>query len=614
MQFTLQPPNFEVMGTMFFNRKFEVGRLNFQGSFDYLCNNLPSTFTSENFLYNNTIFPLFIPFISKEKQEKAIEYFKGDYPDKINKCLRISDITKTKTYIRVCKECIKEDLATYGEPYFRRQHEIELNKMCYKHKTPLYEYTIFPYKIPRRYDDFCTVLKNSKELILPEKFKEKFLDIAEDINAIFASNLNNWNIEITKDKISNRTAEKGYVTVAGTTFQQKFSEDFKKYYAEEFLEYIGFNFNIDENDSWIRYATTRKKTIGNPTKYLLVIRYLFGSFKNFYEYQDNHSIFKDGPYPCLNKVCFNYNKLVINDCYISISHNHPLATLKCKYCGFTYSRRGPDKEDNDIYKKTYVKDFGHIWLKNLKEYAKQGFSLRKMSKLLGCTDLNTIKNYIKKVKLDGLSNNDLVNKIDKEPEIAIPEEDPLMVEKYKSMFLEILSEKPKMNSLLIYRKYPKAYKLVSKYDRNWIENNLLKKEVSRASNNNSRLKKYWKDKDENLYKRLIKSLEAIKAKQELYERITIILLQKHIGYSNLLLYRSKLPKCFKVIELECETIPQYQKRRVNYVMKQMADSNKKITFAKVLYDAGLRNRASKEVLDYIEVKINEYNQGNVIKN
>ncbi|MBU3114482.1 TniQ family protein [Clostridium lacusfryxellense] len=122
MQFAMQPPNFEVMGKMLFNRKFEVGRLNFQGSFDYLCNNLPSDFTSEMFFYNNTIYPLFVPFLSTKKQEKALEYFKGDYPDKLNKCLRISDITKTKTYIRVCKECIKEDFDIYGEPYCRRQH------------------------------------------------------------------------------------------------------------------------------------------------------------------------------------------------------------------------------------------------------------------------------------------------------------------------------------------------------------------------------------------------------------------------------------------------------------------------------------------------------------
>lgn len=121
---------------------------------------------------------------------------------------------------------------------------------------------------------------------------------------------------------------KGYVSVNDSTYQKSFSKDFKEYYTEEFLNYIGFNFDISENDSWIRYATTRKKSISDPIKYLSAIRYLFGSFKSFYEYEDRHSIFKYAPYPCLNKVCPNYNKLVINDCSTIILHNHPLTTFK----------------------------------------------------------------------------------------------------------------------------------------------------------------------------------------------------------------------------------------------------------------------------------------------
>ncbi|MCB2290139.1 hypothetical protein LGK97_10195 [Clostridium sp. CS001] len=59
LQFAMQPPNFEVMGIMLFNRKFEVGRLNFQGSFDYLCNNLPSNcfWQAKNHALRNLIFP-----------------------------------------------------------------------------------------------------------------------------------------------------------------------------------------------------------------------------------------------------------------------------------------------------------------------------------------------------------------------------------------------------------------------------------------------------------------------------------------------------------------------------------------------------------------------------
>ena len=98
--------------------------------------------------------------------------------------------------------------------------------MCYKHKIPLYEYTIFPYKIPRRYDDCYTVLSNSEEITISEEFKERFIAIAEDINALFSSDLTNRNIEVTKNKITNKLPEKCYISPTGTTLQQQFGLDF----------------------------------------------------------------------------------------------------------------------------------------------------------------------------------------------------------------------------------------------------------------------------------------------------------------------------------------------------------------------------------------------------
>lgn len=608
LQFGLQPPNFELLGNMLFGRKFEVGRLNFQGSFNYFCRNLPDFFSPETFLYKNTIYPLFVPFITKDKQTRAKELFKGDYPDKLQKCLKVSEVTKTRTYIRVCKECAREDFKIYGEPYYRRQHEIELNRMCHKHRTPLYEYEIFPYKIPSRYNDFYTVLSAAKPIEIPEKFKDKLLDITGDINFIFSHNLDGYDIEKTKDKISNRIAEKGYVTVNNSTLQKKFSEDFKTYYTDEFLDYIKINFDVNENDSWIRHCTTRTKLIADPLKFLLVIRYLFGSFEAFYNYNHQYSHFRPAPYPCLNVICPNYNKLVIKDIEINISHSHPLATFKCECCGFTYSRRGPDKDISDIYKKTYIKEPGHLLIKKLKEYNKQGYSLRKIAKLLGYNGVNTIKAYIERFIL--IKQDENISNTNDEPESV--SNDLATVEKYKAFFTEKLKENPSLNSLELYKKYPNVYKQVSNYDRELVENTLLKKQEPRISNKD-RLERYWKHKDDILSKELLAAINKIKCEQELYERITIHLLQKYIGYYNLYQYKNRLPKCFEIINSECETIPEYQKRRADYTMKQMADNSKKITLSKVLYDTGLRGRAGKGVICYIEERINIHNQGKILK-
>jgi hypothetical protein len=363
LQFAIQPSNTNTMGIMIFNRKNEIGSLNFQGSLDYLCSNLPSKFTIESFIINNTIFPIFMPFSSTEQQNISLELFKGDSINKINNHLKIKYITNAKRFIRVCKECIKEDFNIYGEPYYRRQHEIELNRVCYKHKIPLWEYTIFPYKLPRKFDDFFTVLSNSKEVVIPKDFMGKFIDIADDINTIFTSSLEkNYNIKTTRDKIIRKIIEKGFITDTKISVHYNIAQKFKKYYTENFLDYIKYNFDAKLENSWIRNITATNREFKNdPIKYILFIRWLFGSFKDFYQYDTQNSIFKQGPYPCLNMLCPHYNKLVIKDIKdIYININHPVATFECNNCGYIYVRRGPDKYDNDIYTKKYVKHYGHL--------------------------------------------------------------------------------------------------------------------------------------------------------------------------------------------------------------------------------------------------------------
>lgn len=265
---------------------------------------------------------------------------------------------------------------------------------------------------------------------------------------------------------------------------------------------------------------------------------------------------------------------------INISHGYPLATFKCEHCGFKYSRRGPDMNDNDIYNKTYVKDYGHLWHDKLKECVDKGFSLRKMSKILGCNTLESLKTYANKYK-----NPNLV----KIPTIELTNEpDNLLLEQYKNEVLSFIKGTPNATRLNIYRFNSKAYKYLSENDNEWIFNSIRFVKKNKTISKEERLKNYWLNKDELIASDLLKAISKIKAERTPYKRLTIDILQKYIGYYNLHQNRNKLPKCSQVLDKVCETIPVYQKRRVNYVMKEMADNNVSITISKVLHNAGLK--------------------------
>lgn len=600
LQFALQPPNFFIMGTLLFNRKYEVGRLNFQNSFDYLCSNLPSKFTSETFFYNNTIYPLFIPFLSIEKQEQAFTYFRGEYPDKTQRCLTITNIDNNMKFIRVCKQCIKEDFDKYGEPYYRRQHEIELNRMCYKHKTPLYEYSIPNYGIPRRYDDYCTVLNNSKKITIPEVFKKFFINISKDIFMIFSSDLDGWNIEITKKKIFNRLREKGYLSVNGLKLQKEICGDFKNYYSEGFLDYINYNFNINTKHNWLRKSTTNSPD-DNPIKFILLIRFLFGSFKNFYYYNEQIKEFIEGPYPCLNNICPNYNKLVIKDIAIKSKYKkNPIATFKCPHCGFTYTRNGPDKNTKDIYFKTSIKDRGYLWHEKFEECLDKNFTLKEIASILNC-DSSVIDRLKRKYKNSNIPANDKIQNVP----------DTLSIQSYKNKVLSLIKENPKTNRQTAYKLNIKIYSYLLANNPEWIDNvfpAMSNKQINISKE--EKINNYWLERDVFLSNELLKAIDKIKSETSPHKRITIFTLQRYIGYENL--NRNRLPKCFEILDKVCESVFDSQKRKVKYAMKQMHDNGIKMTTTKVLYTVNLDLRDNiQEIHYYIEMMVNEYNSGNI---
>lgn len=606
LQFALQPINLHFMGKLLFNKSCEVGKLNFQGSFDYLCNNLPSKLTPEDFFYNNTIYPLFIPFLSKLKQEKALEAFKCNSPDKINRYLTISNINGNRPYIRICKECIKEDFNYYGEPFYRRQHEIELNRMCYKHEIPLYEYTLSTHKTPRRYQDYCAVLSNSKEISIPKQFKQKFLYITDDINTVFTSNLSDWDLKITKNKIFNKIFEKGYLSMTGIKFQQEFCQNFKKYYSEDFLDYIGYNFDLNYQNNWLR-KITRKNHDNDPLKFILVIRYLFGNFKEFYKYDKTFSTFKNGPYPCLNRVCPNYNKLVIKDIIkTTIYKNNPVATFKCEHCGFVYSRIGPDMNNIDIYNKTSIKDYGYLWHEKLKDYVDNGFSLKKINELLDCSDSKGIRSLVNKYK-NPTSLKVCTIELSNEPNL-------LLLKQYRNQVISFIKQTSNATKTIIYLSNKIAYSYLLKNDYAWLMNNLKIAEKNKTISKEKRTRNYWLSKDKLLIKELKIAIRKIKSKETPYIRLTVYCLQNHVGYHSFNNNRNVLPKCSQILDEVCETILAYQKRRVNYIMKEMADNNIKISVIQVLRNAhlGTRANANQQILSYVEEMVKEHNYGNII--
>lgn len=116
--------------------------------------------------------------------------------------------------------------------------------------------------------------------------------------------------------------------------------------------------------------------------------------------------------------------------------------------------------------------------------------------------------------------------------------------------------------------------------------------------------KYWEQKDMEILNLLKIEYEKI-LKEDKLTRITMSLLGKRI-HKSALLYKKldKLPKTSEYLAKVCETVEQFQIRRVIKVCEEFAQNNEKLIEWKIMRKAGLTKNSSKAVKSKIEEYVN----------
>lgn len=96
---------------------------------------LPS---SEQLIYNNTLFPLYAPFMPENRRLQCLSLLKGKSYGAVHLCsgYACSRIPKLH-HIRCCPKCYSEQWNTLGEPYWMRVHQISGIDYCPIHQTKL---------------------------------------------------------------------------------------------------------------------------------------------------------------------------------------------------------------------------------------------------------------------------------------------------------------------------------------------------------------------------------------------------------------------------------------------------------------------------------------------
>ncbi|NHN35326.1 hypothetical protein G9U52_37090 [Paenibacillus sp. S3N08] len=165
------------------------------------------------------------------------------------------------------------------------------------------------------------------------------------------------------------------------------------FYGKGLLDLLESNPSVTDY-SWLALSTRTPRWAIHPLRQLLLIGFLYGSFRAFHERSnDEGSPFGNGPWPCLNKAADHYKDFIITQCIITrcSDSGRPVGTFMCS-CGFSYSRRGPDQSEDDKFYRGRIKSFGSVWVDRLQRCIQEGMSYRSSAGILG-VDTNTVIKY-----------------------------------------------------------------------------------------------------------------------------------------------------------------------------------------------------------------------------
>lgn len=437
---------------------------------DNFINQLPVEMgiTSDNFIKNHTIFPLFKPFMSEKRAELVNKNICHGNSKSLRNRMGIfsGDIfDKNGQSIKICPLCFNEEIDKYGEAYAHRIHQIPGNFVCKEHGVYLYEYSISTNRCI--FFDINNIdIEHFQIDEIKEDLKYFYLDLFHDISYILNGGYEKYNINKIQEIYRNKLREKGYLQNTKIN-QKRLMDDFDDFYPEEFLIKLESGIDKNNSDCWLTNITTAKADFTHPIRHLLFIRFLFGSASSLEDIEGEYNPFGEGPWPCLNHAAEHYNELVINSYHIKSCGKIKgiRGYFKCS-CGFEYSRKGPDKSENDKFRATSVIQRGQMWDNKLKDLIlNDRLSVSKLEKEMKCS-----RNVILKHAID-LGIYDKLNTVMKHKSHNAKRVD---IDLYKKEIIEFIKNNPDAHRTQIKLNLMKQYLAINKYEKNWLESVLPK--------------------------------------------------------------------------------------------------------------------------------------------
>jgi hypothetical protein len=306
-------------------------------------------------------------------------------------------------WLRFCPVCLQEDKNRYGEIYWHRLHQAPGVEVCPLHQVFL-ENSNAPARNRTKQNTFISAReavdnRPVRALDLSNPSHQVLLRIAQEADWLLNQLCLTFEPNDLSEKYLILLTNSGFASISGIVSTSDFQKCFLEFYPSEVLQLLQCHPAEKGHSPWLGMILTdlKRNKVHHPLRHLLICQFLRSKLRDFFNIQlrskEVMQPFGEGPWPCLDVTSDHYKQLTVKVC--KIWHNpdtaRPTGKFTCS-CGFSYSRRGPDVDEQDLYRFERTLGFSQSWDRKLIELWNDPLlSVEKISASLQATSTTVVK-------------------------------------------------------------------------------------------------------------------------------------------------------------------------------------------------------------------------------
>jgi len=539
----------------------------------HLTEKIPSqaNLSAEQFIRENTIFPLLKPFISKNRGETVLNMMKnGTSGRSISAAAGFMGNRFTiPKYLRCCEQCVHDDTSIYGEAYWHRLHQLPGVYVCPKHGTQIIETNISISTLKQKYYPTIPVLMQESKIFSAD-ITAKLAWFSADAEWILNHGEKLGCYEETCRIYDDILKTKGFRHLTGRNRYDRLSSAIVEFYSKEFLNlFSAYNSGTCQWCGWLLRETDKAF---NLVYHLLLIRFLAGSAENFFAAEHEKPLeplsFGEPPYPCRNLLCEYHLQDVIEKIEITRGLKEYRADFVCPYCGMIYKRITSIAKEKQYTGQVNVIDYGWKWKEKVKELFVANNTPYAISKLLHCGHSTAVKfgaeyGFLRLEDFKKRKSNSINGKRKKMSAKT-------QKKYYRQQWLNLISANPSAKRSELYLKANNCYCWLTQNDKEWYEQNAPKSRKGSGMVD-------WEERDYEYINLLKIAVEKIRAEEIKPKLITIPSVARKAGIGKYLskdMALGRLPKTQAFLNENLDSREQWHKRKILWAVKVLREQGR----------------------------------------